>query len=115
MQFCDLGFGPGVLAQFILEEKPGWTACGVDISPECVHYAEKLMKLKGINERVQFTTGDVRNLPYADSTFDLVLAMEVLEHISDFYIKCKSLKEDSLLKNFLSVQTVILRGKLLKN
>ena len=83
MQFCDLGFGPGVLTQFILQKKPAWTACGIDINPECVHYAEKLMKLKGVNNRVQFTTGDVRELPYADDTFDLILAMEILEHIPD--------------------------------
>ena len=83
MQFCDLGFGPGVLTQFILQEKPEWHGWGIDISPECFHYANKLMKLKEIDARVQLTTGDVRQLVYADETFDLVLAMEVLEHIPD--------------------------------
>ncbi|MYC76697.1 class I SAM-dependent methyltransferase, partial [Candidatus Poribacteria bacterium] len=83
MQFCDLGFGPGVLTQFILQEKPKWHGWGIDISPECVHYANKLMKLKEIDARVQLTTGDVRQLAYGDETFDLILAMEVLEHIPD--------------------------------
>ena len=83
MHFCDLGFGPGVLTQFILQEKPEWHGWGIDISPECVHYANKLMKLKEIDARVQLTTGDVRQLAYGDETFDLVLAMEVLEHIPD--------------------------------
>ena len=83
VKFCDLGFGPGVLTQFILQEKPEWQGCGIDISPECVQYAHKLMKLKGIDKRVQLTTGDVRQLPYTDNTFNLILAMEVLEHIPD--------------------------------
>lgn len=83
VQFCDLGFGPGVLTQFILQEKPEWHGWGIDISPACVHYANKLMKLKKIDDRVQLTTGDVRQLAYGDETFDLVLAMEVLEHIPD--------------------------------
>ena len=81
--FCDLGFGPGVLSAFILEEKESWTGCGVDISEHCLHHAKRLLRKKDVFERCELSVGDVRALAYPDDTFDLVVAVEVLEHIPD--------------------------------
>ena len=81
--FCDLGFGPGVLSAFILKKKELWTGCGVDISQHCLHHAKRLLRRKGVLERCELSLGDVRALDYPDDTFDLVIAVEVLEHIPD--------------------------------
>ena len=81
--FCDLGFGPGVLTAFILEQEASWRAAGVDISQDCLRHAERLLEKKEVSERSELSVADVRRLPYPDDTFDVVVAVEVLEHIPD--------------------------------
>ena len=81
--FCDLGFGPGVLTAFILEQEASWRAAGVDISKDCLRHAERLLEKKSVLERSELSVADVRRLPYPDDTFDVVVAVEVLEHIPD--------------------------------
>ena len=81
--FCDLGFGPGVLTAFILQQDASWRAAGVDISKDCLRHAERLLEKKEVAERGELSIADVRSLPYPDDTFDVVIAVEVLEHIPD--------------------------------
>lgn len=81
--FCDLGFGPGVLTAFILQQNAAWRAAGVDISEHCLYHAQRLLTKKEVLERSELSVGDVRNLQYPNDTFDVVIAVEVLEHIPD--------------------------------
>jgi len=81
--FCDLGFGPGVLTAFILEQDTSWQVDGVDISKHCLHHAQRLLEKKKVLARSELSVGDVRSLSYPDDTFDVVIAVEVLEHIPD--------------------------------
>jgi len=81
--FCDLGFGPGVLTAFILQQEASWRAAGVDISKDCLHHAQRLLEKKAVAGRSELSVADVRSLPYPDDTFDVVVAVEVLEHIPD--------------------------------
>lgn len=81
--FCDLGFGPGVLTAFILQQNASWQVDGVDISQHCLQHAQRLLRKKEVGERSELSIGDVRSLHYPDDTFDGVIAVEVLEHIPD--------------------------------
>ena len=81
--FCDLGFGPGVLTAFILQQNASWKVDGVDVSQHCLYHAQRLLAKKEGLERSELSVADVRTLPYPDDTFDVVIAVEVLEHIPD--------------------------------
>jgi ubiquinone/menaquinone biosynthesis C-methylase UbiE len=64
---CGTGFQSILLAEAIGAQ--GHVA-GLDLSPEMLAYAEKLVDETGLAGRVSFRQGDVRALPFEDDSFD---------------------------------------------
>lgn len=58
---------------------------GVDMSPESVRWCSS----KGLG---QVTLGDVCKLPFADETFELVLATDIIEHVDDDFAALREIR-----------------------
>lgn len=69
----DAGCGIGLQALLLAEAVgPAGHVTGLDISPEFLLHAEKIVKKSGLSERISFEEGDVSKLPFDDDTFDWV-------------------------------------------
>lgn len=80
----DMGCGTGLAARAIARRSGfSGTISGVDLSPAFVAAATRLAGEEGVAERLDFRVGDVRKLPYADQTFDALVAHTLLSHVDD--------------------------------
>jgi len=73
-RILEVGVGEGIVSDRLRERFPGVPVIGVDL-PD-VELADEWAE-RGLSAMF----GDATTLPFADGTFDLVLAIEVLEHI----------------------------------
>lgn len=71
---CGSGHGSNTLATKFK------TVHGVDIAEEAIAYAKEHWQKTNIN----FSIGDSLNIPFSDNTFDVVVAFEVFEHLTDW-------------------------------
>lgn len=72
----DVGMGPGIMAEPVTAR--GGTFEGVDLSPKMVREASERY---GHLEGVSFREGDVESIEADDESYDLVLAVAVLEYL----------------------------------
>ena len=70
-RLLDLGCGTGM---FLQRRGADCAACGADFS----HAALTLSRARGIGDLVQ---ADATRLPYADASFDVVTAFDLIEHV----------------------------------
>ena len=80
----DLGCGSGLAARAVAQ-RPGYRGkvTGVDLSPYLVEVATRLAKEQGLADRIDFRTGDVHRLEFADGSFDALVAHTLLSHVAD--------------------------------
>jgi cyclopropane fatty-acyl-phospholipid synthase-like methyltransferase len=110
---CEVGCGAGEVLKQLQNELDG--ACqfwGYDISPD----AFELSRPRA-NERLHFKLADI--LQEKTVRFDLILVLDVIEHLEDYFSFLRGIKPRADYKIFhipldLSVQTILRRSGLLK-
>jgi ubiquinone/menaquinone biosynthesis C-methylase UbiE len=74
LQILDIGCGTGAMLD---ELKPFGEVIGADFSPEALQFCVTR------GAPADLARADVRRLPFADASFDVVTAMDIIEHIDD--------------------------------
>lgn len=75
LSILDVGCGPGYVSAAAAER--GAQPTGLDFSNEMIGIAQKTFP------KIEFREGDAQNLPFADGSFDRVLANFALLHVAD--------------------------------
>jgi len=111
---CEIGCGAGEILRQLQARMDGNVVFkGFEISPQAL----ELCKTRA-NDRLQFEQGD--GLARKDEHFDLILALDLIEHLEDYFAFLRAVKSRGEWKIFhvpleLSVQTVLRSSPLLKS
>jgi len=103
-QFVKWVAGPGeVLKQLQQRLNSDCDLLGCDISPQAIEFCRSKA-----NEKLRFLLGNITEVP--ERFFDLILVLDVIEHLEDYFLFLRNIKDRALYKVFqipldLSVQT----------
>jgi SAM-dependent methyltransferase len=112
-RICEIGCGVGeVLVQLQALLQPNTVFEGFDVSPQAIQKSRARS-----NAKLRFTLGDGLDQPALG--FDLVLVLDVFEHLEDYFSFLRNIKDKGELTMFhipldLSVQTIFRKYGLLK-
>jgi SAM-dependent methyltransferase len=82
LSLLDVGCGPGTItADLAAIVAPGHVVA-IDAAPDVLATAREVAEERGLTN-VEFAVGDVHALEFPDSSFDVVHAHQVLQHVAD--------------------------------
>jgi len=78
----DVGCGPGTITMDLAELVAPGPVVGIDRSKEVIERAREAAEARALSN-LSFEVGDVYELEFEDSSFDVVYAHQVLQHLSE--------------------------------
>ena len=78
----DVGCGPGTITTDLAQRVAPGRTTGIDLSSDVIATARQTQDQAGRTD-VVFEQASVYELPFADKTFDVVYAHQVLQHLSE--------------------------------
>lgn len=111
---CDVGCGVGLVLSDLQQYLPSDCICwGYDVSPDAL-----AMCANRGNDRLRFRSCDIRT-EQGDTYFDLLLMLDVFEHVEDYIGLVRDVRSKARQKLFhipldLSVQAVVRKNGLLR-
>ena len=78
LKVLDAGCGTGYGLR-ILQEAGASQAVGVDVSADAIAQASEVIS----DERIEILQANLKELPFSDGEFDLIVCFEVIEHVSE--------------------------------
>jgi ubiquinone/menaquinone biosynthesis C-methylase UbiE len=82
MRLLDVGCGPGSITRGLAERLAPGQVVGVDLSLEALAGARAEAAERGLTN-LQYEQGSAYELPFADASFDVAFAHQVLQHLRD--------------------------------
>lgn len=79
----DVGTGPGRIAIRMAKLNPGFSIDAMDLSKNMLSLAERNAREQGVDDRIRFSLGDAKRIPFPDHTFDLVVCHNMLHQLPD--------------------------------
>lgn len=104
MSLLDCGCGPGSITIGLAKRLAPGSVVGVDFDPGEVERAQNLAAEQGVTN-VQFKTGNVYDLPFADGTFDVCFSNALLDHLSDPIAALREMRRILKADGMLGVRT----------
>lgn len=74
-RLLDIGCAVGFLVR--ISQEKGWESFGIDLSEWAIKYAREKLELKNVQQ------GDLGDIKFESNFFDVVVMVDVLEHVQD--------------------------------
>jgi ubiquinone/menaquinone biosynthesis C-methylase UbiE len=82
MRLLDVGCGPGSITRGLAEQLAAGQVVGLDPSRETLEAARRDATTRGL-DNLHYEEGSVYALPFADASFDVAYAHQVLQHLRE--------------------------------